>query len=196
LDDVLRRLGNFFSCAIILSRYTICCIKSLYLSNFEIFEEEKFFKHKNMNCPFCNNSETKVVDSRDTNDGKTTRRRRECLKCAARFSTYEEVELLRVTVVKKNGEKVEYDKTKIEIGVRKALEKRPVSTEKIAKLLGDIEYSLHSLERSEIITREIGKIVLKKLRELDEVAYVRFASVYKSFSSIESFKRELDTFDK
>ena len=149
-----------------------------------------------MNCPFCNNSETKVVDSRDTNDGKTTRRRRECLKCAARFSTYEEVELLRVTVVKKNGEKVEYDKTKIEIGVRKALEKRPVSTEKIAKLLGDIEYSLHSLERSEIITREIGKIVLKKLRELDEVAYVRFASVYKSFSSIESFKRELDTFDK
>ena len=149
-----------------------------------------------MNCPFCNNSETKVVDSRDTNDGKTTRRRRECLKCAARFSTYEEVELLRVTVVKKNGEKVEYDKTKIEIGVRKALEKRPVSTEKIAKLLGDIEYSLHSLERSEITTREIGKIVLKKLRELDEVAYVRFASVYKSFSSIESFKRELDTFDK
>ncbi|PIU07631.1 MAG: transcriptional regulator NrdR [Candidatus Moranbacteria bacterium CG_4_8_14_3_um_filter_34_16] len=149
-----------------------------------------------MNCPFCNNSETKVVDSRDTNDGKTTRRRRECLKCAARFSTYEEVELLRVTVVKKNGEKVEYDKTKIEIGVRKALEKRPVSTEKIAKLLGDIEYSLHSLEKSEITTREIGKIVLKKLRELDEVAYVRFASVYKSFSSIESFKRELDTFDK
>ena len=149
-----------------------------------------------MNYPFCNNSETKVVDSRDTNDGKTTRRRRECLKCAARFSTYEEVELLRVTVVKKNGEKVEYDKTKIEIGVRKALEKRPVSTEKIAKLLGDIEYSLHSLEKSEITTREIGKIVLKKLRELDEVAYVRFASVYKSFSSIESFKRELDTFDK
>lgn len=149
-----------------------------------------------MNCPFCNNSDTKVVDSRDTNDGKITRRRRECLKCAARFSTYEEVELLRVTVVKKNGQKMEYDKNKIEIGVRKALEKRPISTEKIAKLLGDIEYSLHSLEKSEITTREIGKIVLKKLRELDEVAYVRFASVYKSFSSIESFKRELDTFDK
>jgi len=149
-----------------------------------------------MNCPFCNYTNTLVIDSRETGYGKITRRRRECEKCQVRFSTYEEVELLRVTVVKKNGEKVEYDKTKIEIGVRKALEKRPVSTEKIAKLLGDIEYSLHSLEKSEITTREIGKIVLKKLRELDEVAYVRFASVYKSFSSIESFKRELDTFDK
>lgn len=149
-----------------------------------------------MNCPFCNNSETKVVDSRDTNDGKITRRRRECLKCNARFSTYEEVELLRLSVVKKNGNKVDYDKNKIEIGIRKALEKRPITQEKIAKLLGDIEYEIQSIEKPEITTREIGKIVLKKLRELDEVAYVRFASVYKSFGSIESFKKELDTFDK
>lgn len=149
-----------------------------------------------MLCPFCNNPETKVVDSRDTNDGKITRRRRECLKCNSRFSTYEEVELLRLIVVKKNGTKEDYDKIKIESGIKKALEKRPVSQEKVAKLMGDIEYCLHGAEKPEITTREIGKLVLKKLRELDEVAYVRFASVYKSFGSIESFKKELDTFDK
>jgi len=149
-----------------------------------------------MLCPFCNSPETKVVDSRDTNDGKITRRRRECLKCSSRFSTYEEVELLRLMIMKKNGVKEDYDKMKIEAGIRKALEKRPVAKERIAKLMGDIEFSLHSLEKPEITTREIGKLVLKKLKELDEVAYVRFASVYKSFGSIESFKKELDTFDK
>ena len=145
-----------------------------------------------MNCPFCNNTDTKVVDSRETNEGKITRRRRECPKCEARFSTYEEVELLRLTVVKKDGSKTEYDKSKIETGIRKALEKRPISEEKVAKLLGDIEYEIRALEKAEVTTREIGKIVLKKLKELDEVAYVRFASVYKSFGSIESFKKELD----
>jgi transcriptional repressor NrdR len=149
-----------------------------------------------MNCPFCNNTETKVVDSRETNEGKITRRRRECLKCEARFSTYEEVELLRLTVIKKDGTKTEYDKNKIETGIRKALEKRPISEEKIAKLMGDIEYEISSLEKTEVSTREIGKIVLGKLKELDEVAYVRFASVYKSFGSIESFKKELDLLDK
>lgn len=148
-----------------------------------------------MNCPFCNNAETKVVDSRDTNEGKITRRRRECIKCGARFSTYEEIELLRLAVVKKNGEKTEYDKAKIETGIRRALVKRPVTEEKIIQLLGDIEYEIRSLEKPEVTTREIGKIVLKKLKEIDEVAYVRFASVYKSFGSIESFKKELDKLD-
>lgn len=149
-----------------------------------------------MNCPFCNNTETKVVDSRETNDGKITRRRRECLKCNARFSTYEEVELLRLIVIKKDGSKVEYDKSKIETGIRKALEKRPIGEEKIAKLMGDVEYDIRALEKPEVSTKEIGKIVLKKLRELDEVAYVRFASVYKSFGSVESFKKELDMLEK
>jgi len=145
-----------------------------------------------MNCPFCNNTDTKVVDSRETNEGKITRRRRECPKCEARFSTYEEVELLRLTVAKKDGSKTEYDKSKIETGIRKALEKRPISEEKVFKTMGDIEYEIRALEKPEVTTREIGKIVLKKLKELDEVAYVRFASVYKSFASIESFKKELD----
>jgi transcriptional repressor NrdR len=149
-----------------------------------------------MNCPFCNNPETKVVDSRETNEGKITRRRRECLKCEARFSTYEEVELLRLVVIKKDGSKTEYDKNKIETGIRKALEKRPISEEKIAKLMGDIEYEISALEKAEVATREIGKIVLEKLKELDEVAYVRFASVYKSFGSVESFKKELDMLGK
>jgi transcriptional repressor NrdR len=149
-----------------------------------------------MNCPFCYNTETKVVDSRETNEGRITRRRRECLKCEARFSTYEEIELLRLSVLKKSGLKVDYDKTKIETGVRKALEKRPVTEEKITQFIGEVEYEIRTKEKPEISTREIGKIILKKLRELDEVAYVRFASVYKSFSNIESFKKELDTFDK
>lgn len=149
-----------------------------------------------MYCPFCNHPDTKVVDSRDTNDGKITRRRRECLKCETRFSTYEEVELLRLQVIKKDGRKVDFDKTKIEAGIRKALEKRPVKGERFSKLMGDIEYEIQAKDLPEISTREIGRIVLRKLRELDEVAYVRFASVYKSFGSIESFKKELDTFDK
>lgn len=149
-----------------------------------------------MLCPFCSHNETKVIDSRDTNDGKITRRRRECEKCQSRFSTYEEVELLRLCVVKKNGKKEEYDKHKLEHSIRKALAKRPITDEKVAKLMGDIELSIQALEKSEVTTKEIGKIVLAKLRELDEVAYVRFASVYKSFGSIESFKKELDSFDK
>lgn len=149
-----------------------------------------------MNCPYCNNAETKVVDSRETNEGKITRRRRECLKCESRFSTYEEVELLRLSVIKRNGDKVDYEKNKIETGVRKALEKRPISEEKISQFIGDIEYAIRAREKPEITSRDIGRIILKKLRELDEVAYVRFASVYKSFASIESFKKELDTFDK
>lgn len=148
-----------------------------------------------MNCPFCSHSETKVVDSRDTNEGKITRRRRECGKCEGRFSTYEEIELLRLVVIKKNGEKTDYDKSKIETGIRRALVKRPISEERTIKLLGDIEYTIRSLEKAEVTTKEIGKIVLKKLRELDEVAYVRFASVYKSFGSVESFKKELDMLD-
>lgn len=149
-----------------------------------------------MICPFCSYNETKVVDSRDTSDGKITRRRRECLKCNARFSTYEEIEILRLTIIKRDGRKEDYNKTKIEKGIKRALEKRPISSDRVAKLMGDIEYDVRAIEKPEITTREIGKIVLKKLRELDEIAYVRFASVYKSFGSIESFKKELDTFDK
>lgn len=145
-----------------------------------------------MNCPFCGHNETKVIDSRDTNDGKAIRRRRECEKCNVRFSTYEEVEILRLAVIKKDGRKEEYDRNKIETGIRKALEKRPVNDEEIEKIMGDIEYEIRSRETCEISSKEIGKIVLDKLKEVDDVAYMRFASVYKSFKSAESFKKEAE----
>lgn len=145
-----------------------------------------------MICPFCGHSETKVIDSRDTNDGKAIRRRRECEKCQARFSTYEEMEIMKMAVIKKDGRKQDYDRAKIEAGIKKALEKRPVKNEDIEKLLGDIEYEIHSKEACEISSKEIGKIVLEKLKEIDDVAYLRFASVYKSFGSAESFKKEAE----
>ncbi len=145
-----------------------------------------------MVCPYCNHSETKVIDSRDTNDGKAIRRRRECEKCQARFSTYEEVEIMRLSVLKKDGRKEEYDKKKIDSGIRKSLEKRPVSGDRINKIIGDIEYEIQSKENNEITSKEIGKIVLEKLKETDDVAYLRFASVYKSFGSAESFRKEAD----
>ncbi|MCX6766023.1 MAG: transcriptional regulator NrdR [Candidatus Moranbacteria bacterium] len=145
-----------------------------------------------MNCPFCGHNETKVIDSRDTQDGKAIRRRRECEKCKARFSTYEEVEILRLAVVKKDGRKEEYNREKVEAGIRKAIEKRPVTEEQIDKMMGDIEYEVRSKEECEITSKEIGKIVLDKLKEIDDVAYMRFASVYKSFKNAESFKKEAE----
>lgn len=145
-----------------------------------------------MICPFCGHGDTRVVDSRDTNDGKAIRRRRECEKCQARFSTYEEMEIMRLTVIKRSGTKQEYDRSKIEAGIRKALEKRPVSEEKIGKVIGDIEYEIQARESNEITSKEIGRLILEKLKETDDVAYLRFASVYKSFKSADSFRREME----
>ena len=150
-----------------------------------------------MICPFCGHSETKVIDSRDTQDGKAIRRRRECEKCKARFSTYEEMEIMKLTVVKKDGRRVDYNRSKIEAGIRKAIEKRPVTDEQVEKMMNEIEYKINShescaRENCEITSKEIGKIVLEKLKEIDDVAYMRFASVYKSFKSAESFKKEAE----
>lgn len=148
-----------------------------------------------MICPFCGHEDTKVVDSRDTNDGRAIRRRRECEKCQSRFSTYEEMEIMKLTVVKRDGVRQEYDRKKIESGLRKALEKRPVSEEKIQKTLSDIEYEIQSKESNEIKSKDVGKIVLAKLKEVDDVAYIRFASVYKSFKNVESFKKEMENLE-
>lgn len=145
-----------------------------------------------MICPFCGHDETKVVDSRDTNDSKAIRRRRECEKCQARFSTYEEMEIMRLTVIKRDGTKQEYARSKIEIGLHKALEKRPVSEEKISKAIGDIEYEIQARESNEIPSKEIGRMILEKLKELDDVAYLRFASVYKGFKNADSFRKEME----
>ena len=145
-----------------------------------------------MLCPFCNHRETKVVDSRDTSDGRAIRRRRECERCQARFSTYEEMEIMKLTVIKRDGSRQEYDRKKIEDGLHKALEKRPVSEDRIGKIIGDIEYDIQGREKNEITSKEIGKLILAKLKEVDDVGYLRFASVYKSFKSAESFSREAE----
>ncbi|MBI2439078.1 MAG: transcriptional repressor NrdR [Candidatus Moranbacteria bacterium] len=148
-----------------------------------------------MNCPFCSHPETKVIDSRDTQEGRATRRRRECEKCSARFSTYEEVEIFRLLVIKKDGRKEEYDRTKIEHGLERAFVKRPNAEERIEKIMGEIEYALHEKKTDDISSKEIGTLVMQKLKESDEVAYIRFASVYKSFGSAKSFLRALETLE-
>lgn len=144
-----------------------------------------------MRCPFCTCHETRVVDSREAQDGRVIRRRRECEECNARFSTYEEVEILRLSVIKRNKEKEEYNREKIKKGLLRALEKRPMNKEKLYKVLGDIEYELHARNIPEISSRDIGRLVMEKLREVDSVAYLRFTSVYKSFGSLKSFEKEL-----
>jgi transcriptional repressor NrdR len=150
-----------------------------------------------MLCPYCNHSETRVIDSRDTNDNKAIRRRRECEKCDARFSTYEEVEIMRLLVLKRSGEKEEYNQDKISRGIEKSLEKRPVSQERKEKLLSDIEYQIYAKSKEgEIKSRNVGRVILEKLKEVDHVAYLRFASVYKSFGSLNSFKRELEKLEE
>ncbi len=145
-----------------------------------------------MICPFCQNQNVRVIDSRDVHDGRAIRRRRQCEKCDRRFTTYEEVEELKIIVIKRDGVMQEYDREKIRRGIEKACEKRPINSDQIEKLMSDIEYVIHSKRKDAIKSRDIGKMVLKKLRDLDDVAYVRFASVYKSFGSVDSFRKELD----
>ena len=145
-----------------------------------------------MLCPFCSHQETKVIDSRESSDGKVIRRRRECLKCEKRFSTYEQLELLNFVVVKKDGRKEDYKREKLEKGIRKALEKRPLDDKKIEEAIDEIEYKLQLDKNCEVPARTIGKLVLEKLKDLDDVAYLRFASVYKGFGSAETFVKEAE----
>jgi transcriptional repressor NrdR len=143
-----------------------------------------------MNCPYCNHIETKVTDSRDT--GKyAIRRRRECLNCNKRFTTYEAVEMEPIYVIKKDGRREKYDRTKIRNGMMKALEKRPVSHEKIDETLDCIEDKIRRSGKEEIETNQIGEYVMDCLRDLDQVAYIRFASVYRSFTDVTSFEKEV-----
>lgn len=150
-----------------------------------------------MRCPFCNHPESKVTDSRETLEGRVIRRRRECLSCQARFSTYEQAELFRVSVVKKDGSHQPYDRKKIEAGLKKAFEKRPMTEDKLEKIMGAIEYTVSErAKKNQIASRDIGTIVLDKLKDVDEVAYIRFASVYQSFGSARGFRRVLEKFDQ
>ncbi|MDA3815151.1 MAG: transcriptional regulator NrdR [Patescibacteria group bacterium] len=144
-----------------------------------------------MKCPYCNHKETKVIDSRETDGGKTIRRRRECEKCKERFSTYEQIEILNLLVVKRDGEKEEYKKEKLEESLKRATNKRLTSDE-VEQLVSDIESQINVCGKSEISTKEIGTMVLYKLKEVDEVSYLRFASVFKSFGSAKRFIKELE----
>lgn len=145
-----------------------------------------------MKCPFCSHEETKVVDSRVASDGLSIRRRRECLKCEYRFSTYEEVEILDLQVLKRDGSTQAYNRDKLEGGLHKALEKRPISVEEFKRLISEIEQDIQKkTENNRIESKEIGNIVVRKLRKYDQIAYLRFASVYRQFEDIEEFKKEI-----
>ena len=143
-----------------------------------------------MNCPYCNTPETKVTDSRDT--GKySIRRRRECLTCSKRFTTYEAIEMEPLYVIKKDGRKQKYDRTKIKTGMQKALEKRPVTPDQLEAALDTIEERIRRSGLEEIPSSTIGEYVMDTLKDLDQVAYIRFASVYRSFTDITHFEQEV-----
>lgn len=144
-----------------------------------------------MKCPYCNHQEDRVVDSRPTEDGATVRRRRECLSCLKRFTTYEKVEILPLMVIKKDNTREPFDRDKLLRGIVRACEKRPVSMNVMHSMIDDIENQLsNSLER-EVPSKSIGELLMQKLKQLDQVAYVRFASVYREFSDVETFLEEI-----
>ncbi|MCX6665576.1 MAG: transcriptional regulator NrdR [Euryarchaeota archaeon] len=143
-----------------------------------------------MKCPYCNHIDTKVTDSRDT-ESYSIRRRRECLNCNKRFTTYEYIELSPLHVIKKDGRREKFDRNKIKNGMMKALEKRPINREKIEETLDCIEEKIRRLGHEEIPTSTIGEFVMDCLKDLDQVAYIRFASVYRSFTDVTNFEQEV-----
>ncbi len=140
-----------------------------------------------MKCPFCAHLEDKVVDSRESTEGDSIRRRRECLHCERRFTTYEKIEEIPLKVVKKDNTRESYDRRKVLSGILKACEKRPVSVEQIEQMVDEIERAIEKGHEQEIGSKEIGELVMQKLHHVDEVAYVRFASVYKQFKDVNEF---------
>ena len=145
-----------------------------------------------MHCPFCNHVETKVIDSRLAGEGSQIRRRRECLKCSERFTTFESAELVMPQVVKSDKAREPFDEQKLRAGMLKALEKRPVASEAVDEAVSRIEQKIRALGEREIPARRLGELVMEELRHLDEVAYVRFASVYRSFQDVEAFRDEVE----
>lgn len=144
-----------------------------------------------MKCPFCLHTETKVVDSRETTDLAATRRRRECLDCEKRFTTYEQLDTVDLAVVKKDGRREAFSKDKLMRGMLKACEKRPIGREKVEASVAAIEAQLRKSDRAEVSSRKVGELVMEQLKKLDHVAYVRFASVYRSFRDISQFEKEI-----
>lgn len=145
-----------------------------------------------MKCPYCSAVDIKVIDKRESDDFESTRRRRECLKCGKRFTTYERVEIAPVIVVKKDGNREQFEPRKIMLGLMRACEKRPIPNDKLQKIVKDIEIELRTKESIEVPSKVIGELVMDKLKELDEVAYVRFASVYRQFKDAKQFMKEIE----
>lgn len=149
-----------------------------------------------MKCPFCGYSDSKVVDSRPADEGSSIRRRRECLQCLKRFTTYETIERMPLMLIKRDGSRQPYDRQKLLNGIVKACEKRPVSVQQMEKLVNTVEQRLFASFDAEASTSQIGEITMEELRKVDEVAYVRFASVYRQFKDIHTFMEELNSLMK
>ena len=149
-----------------------------------------------MKCPFCGYDDSKVLDTRPTDEGNTIRRRRECLKCQKRFTTYEKIEQSPIMVIKKDGNRQAFDREKIIRGMIKSCEKRPVSAADIEEAVNNIEKKIENSMKKEIRSLEVGEMVMDELKDLDEVSYVRFASVYREFKDLQSFIDELENFVK
>ena len=149
-----------------------------------------------MICPFCAHEETQVIDTRETENLETTRRRRECTKCGRRFTTFERVETLDLLIIKKDGRREVFDRLKLRGGIIKSVEKRPVSASDVEKIIDEIEAELRKSGKQELPSKKIGDLVIKKLKKLDEVAYIRFASVYRQFTDLSDFERELSKLSK
>ena len=145
-----------------------------------------------MRCPFCDNEDTKVIDSRPIDDGKAIRRRRECEKCIKRFTTYEKVETTIIMIIKKDGSRQAFDRDKLMNGIIKACEKRPVALADIERVVDRIERGLNNMMEKEVKSTFLGELVMEQLKDLDEVAYVRFASVYRSFKDVNTFIKEIE----
>lgn len=149
-----------------------------------------------MKCPFCNASDTKVIDSRPADDNSSIRRRRQCELCGKRFTTYEKLETMPLMIIKKDNSRETYDRSKIEKGILLSCHKRPVSSQQISSMIDEIENQIFNMEEKEVPASAVGELVMRKLKDVDEVAYVRFASVYREFKDVNAFMEELATFLK
>ena len=149
-----------------------------------------------MRCPFCSEPDTKVIDSRLANEGDSVRRRRECQSCSERFTTFETAELVMPRIVKRDGTRMTFDEEKLRSGIMRALEKRPVQLDAIEAAINRIKYNLRATGDREVKSRQLGEWVMDELRDLDEVAYVRFASVYRSFQDVNAFREEIERMQK
>ncbi len=144
-----------------------------------------------MKCPYCENLDTEVVETRDNEDLSTTRRRRECIKCGKRFTTYERIETVPIIVMKKDGRKEQFSRDKLKNGILKACEKTTVGIEEIEKIVDEVERELRGMDSVEVDSKKIGQITATKLKKIDKIAYIRFASVFRRFLDVEDFKKEL-----